>query len=75
MCVHTQLCLTVCDPIDCIVNGVTKSWTRLSDFHFHFSKIALAISGLLCFHTNREIFGSSSLKNAYSDLIGIALYL
>ena len=21
---------------DCIVHGVTKSWTRLSDFHFHF---------------------------------------
>ena len=23
--------------MDCIVHGVTKSWTRLSDFHFHFS--------------------------------------
>ena len=23
--------------VDCIVHGVTKSWTRLSDFHFHFS--------------------------------------
>ena len=22
--------------MDCIVHGVTKSWTRLSDFHFHF---------------------------------------
>ena len=21
--------------MDCIVHGVTKSWTRLSDFHFH----------------------------------------
>ena len=21
---------------DCIVHGVTKSWTRLSDFHFYF---------------------------------------
>ena len=21
--------------MDCIVQGVTKSWTRLSDFHFH----------------------------------------
>ena len=21
--------------IDCIVHGITKSWTRLSDFHFH----------------------------------------
>ena len=22
------------NSMDCIVNGVTKSWTRLSDFHF-----------------------------------------
>ena len=22
--------------MDCIVHGVTKSWTRLNDFHFHF---------------------------------------
>ena len=22
------------NPMDCIVHGVTKSWTRLSDFHF-----------------------------------------
>jgi len=25
------------NSIDCIVYGVAKSWTRLSDFHFHFS--------------------------------------
>ena len=24
--------------MDCIVQGVSKSWTRLSDFHFHFQK-------------------------------------
>jgi len=23
--------------MDCTVLGVTKSWTRLNDFHFHFS--------------------------------------
>ena len=23
------------NPMDCIVHGVTKSWTWLSDFHFH----------------------------------------
>ena len=27
------------NSINCIVHGVTKSWTRLSDFHFHFSCI------------------------------------
>ena len=63
------------NSIDSIVNGATKNWTRLSDFHFHFSKIALAIWGLLCFHTNCEISGSSSLKNTSGDLLGIALYL
>ena len=25
------------NSIDCIVHGVAKSWTQLSDFHFHFS--------------------------------------
>ena len=24
------------NSMNCIVHGVTKSWTRLSDFHFHF---------------------------------------
>ena len=24
---------------DCIVHGVSKSWTQLSDFHFHFHEI------------------------------------
>ena len=23
--------------MDCIVHGVSKSWTRLSSFHFHFT--------------------------------------
>ena len=23
------------NSMDCIVHGVTKSWTKLSDFHFH----------------------------------------
>ena len=25
------------NPMDCIVHGVAKSWTRQSDFHFHCS--------------------------------------
>ena len=39
---------------------------------FYFLKIALAFRGLLCFHTNCEIFCSSSVKNASGSLIGIA---
>ena len=34
MCLVTQSCLTLCNPMDCIVHEVTKSWTLLSDFHF-----------------------------------------
>ena len=41
----------------------------------NFLKIALAIQGLLCFHTNCKIFCSSSVKNAIGSLIGIALNL
>ena len=25
------------NSMDCVVHGVTKSWTRLSDFHFYFN--------------------------------------
>ena len=42
---------------------------------FFFLKTALAIQGLLCFHMNCEFFCSSSVKNAISNLIGIALNL
>ena len=38
-----------------------------------FLKTALAIWGLLCFHTNCEIFCSSSVKNAIGNLVGIGL--
>ena len=27
------------NSMDCVVQGGTKSWTRLSDFHIHFSLI------------------------------------
>ena len=34
--------------MDCIVHGVTKSQTRLSDFHFHFtSLVAQMVKNLL----------------------------
>ena len=40
---------------------------------FFFLKNTFTIQGLLCFHTNCEIFHSSSVKNAIGDLIGITL--
>ena len=52
-----------------------KSGSLIPPAPFFFLKIALAIQGLLCFHTNCEIFCSSSVKNASGSLIGIALNL
>ena len=42
---------------------------------FFFLKIALAIWGPLCFHTDCEIFCPTSVKNAIGSLIEIALNL
>ena len=42
---------------------------------FFFLKIAVAIWGLLYFHTNCEIFFSSSVINAIGKLLGIVLNL
>ena len=40
---------------------------------FFLLKIVLALQGLLFFHTNFKIICSSSVKNAISVLIGVAL--
>ena len=42
---------------------------------FFFLKIALAIQGLLCSHTNCESIFSSSVKNIIDSFIRIALNL
>ena len=46
-----------------------------SSSSFFFLKIALASQGFLYFHTNLEIFCSSSVKNTAGSLIGSALNL
>ena len=33
--------------MDCIVHGVTKSWTRLSNLHFHFQEMRNGPCGIL----------------------------
>ena len=58
-----QLCSVVCSG---------EPGSSSSVFLF---RIALAIQGLLCFHTNCKIFCSSSLKNGIGYLIRIALIL
>ena len=44
------------NPMDFIVHGVAKSRTRLSDFHFHFTKIikTSSVSSLLTSKTERN---------------------
>ena len=42
---------------------------------FFFLKVALAVGGLLWFHTNFRIVCSVSVKNSIGILIGIALNL
>ena len=42
---------------------------------FFFLKIALAIQGLLWFHTNFKIICSISVRNSLGILIGISLNL
>ena len=41
-----------------------KSGSLIPPAPFFASPIALALRGLLCSHTNGEIFGSSSVENA-----------
>ena len=31
------------NSMDCIVHGIAKSWTRLSDFHFHFINVWIGL--------------------------------
>ena len=52
-----------------------KSGRLIPPAPFFFLKTALAIRDLLCFHMKYEIFSSSSVKNAFGNLIGIALNL
>ena len=33
--------------MDCIVHGVAKSQTRLSDFHFHFFRVEISVQGTI----------------------------
>ena len=40
------------NSMDCIVQGVAKSWTRLSDFHFHFHKNVGWNRGQVCVSNN-----------------------
>ena len=60
---------------DCSFVDDLKPERVIPTAQFFFLKIILDIRGLLCFHTNCEIFSSSSVKNAIGNLIEITLNL
>ena len=49
------------NSIDCIVHGVAKSWTRLSDFNFHF-----LLFGMPCRAHNMSVPSKLSVDNTPS---------
>ena len=50
-----------------------KSGNMVPPALFFFLKIALIIQGAFCFHTNFKVIFSSSMKNVFGILIGVAL--
>ena len=63
-------CLDVCS-----LQHNLKSGRLTPPASFFFLRTALAIPDLLCFYMSCEIFCSSSVKNAFGNLIGVALNL
>ena len=64
--------------MDCIVHGVTKNQTRLSDFHFPYSILCLGYNGLLCFHLCRFLclnpkFNPCLDRNVYLSFVKLPL--
>ena len=58
------------NSIDCIVHGVTKSWTWLSDFHFHFSgydkyRILSTYLFYICISHHFYLYKKCALQNLY----------
>ena len=75
-----DLIISVFVPVPCCFDDcsfVVPGEVKEPDFPapFFFLKIALALWGLLCLHTNLKIFCSSSMKNSIGIWIGIVLNL
>ena len=75
-CIGVYFCLcqyhTVLDDCGLVVSSL-RSGTLMPPAWLFFLMTALAVCHLLCFHTNCEMFCSSSMENAIDNLIGIAL--
>ena len=53
------------NSVDCIVHEVTKSQTRLSDFHFHYIYIYHCIHGM-------EYYSATKKKNEKNEILPFA---
>ena len=72
---HWSVFLFLCHCHTVLMTVALKSRSLIPPVLSFFLKIALALQGLLCFHTNCEIFCCSSVKNTIGSLIGITLNL
>ena len=76
---HWSMCLFLCQYHTVLITAalwrILKSGIVIPLVLFFFFKIALALQSLLWFHMNFRIICVSSVKNAISILIGIALNL
>ena len=76
---HWSIVLFLCLTVLMTVMMTVALWYNLKSGRLippaplFFLKTALAIKGLLCFYISCEIFCSSSVKNAFGNLIGITL--
>ena len=66
------------NSMDCIVHGVTKNQTGLSDFHFPYSILCLGYNGLLCFHLRSFLcpypkFNQCLDRNVYLSFVKLPL--
>ena len=59
------------NSIDCIVYGVTKSWTQLSNFHFHFEhSLALPVFGIA---VKTDLFQTIAKFSKFAGILNVAL--
>ena len=74
---HWSIFLFLCQYHSLLMAVALSEFRKVDSFQLHssFFKTALAIQGLLCFHTNCEILCSSSVKNAIDNLTEITLSL
>ena len=57
--------------MDCIVHGVTKSWTQLSNFHFHFEhSLALPVFGIAM---KTDLFQTIATFSKFAGILSAAL--